>query len=96
MKVLFFKLVIKVISLQLTDNLFSPKNVTEFDFYQNSDLIEIDPHSVKQIAVVSGKKRSSFDLEFEVMNAVIAPSLHPKIKLPVKNVEKTQLYNVRF
>ena len=79
-----------------SDARFVLKNVTEFDFYQNSDLIEIDPHSVKQIAVVSGKKRSSFDLEFEVMNAVIAPSLHPKIKLPVKNVEKTQLYNVRF
>lgn len=79
-----------------SDARFILKNVTEFDFYQNSDLIEIDPHSVKQIAVVSGKKRSSFDLEFEVMNAVIAPSLHPKIKLPVKNVEKTQLYNVRF
>ena len=79
-----------------SDARFILKNVTEFDFYQNSDLIEIDPHSVKQIAVVSGKKRSSFDLEFEVMNAVIAPSLHPKIKLAVKNVEKTQLYNVRF
>jgi len=80
----------------VSDVRFVLKNVSEYDFYQNSDLIEIDPHSTKQIAIVSGKNLSNFDLEFEVLNAVIAPSIHPTIRLRIKNVEKTQLYNVKF
>ena len=80
----------------VSDARFVLKNVSEYDFYQNSDLIEIDPHSSKQIAIVSGKNLSNFDLEFEVLNAVIAPSIHPTIRLRIKNVEKTQLYNVKF
>tara|TARA_B100000424_G_scaffold40665_3_gene27325 strand:+ start:892 stop:2028 length:1137 start_codon:yes stop_codon:yes gene_type:complete len=80
----------------VSDARFVLKNVSEYDFYQNSDLIEIDPHSTKQIAIVSGKNLSNFDLEFEVLNAVIAPSIHPTIRLRIKNVEKTQLYNVEF
>lgn len=80
----------------VSDARFILKNVSEYDFYQNSDLIEIDPHSTKQIAIVSGKNLSNFDLEFEVLNAVIAPSIHPTIRLRIKNVEKTQLYNVKF
>lgn len=80
----------------VSDARFVLKNVSEYDFYQNSDLIEIDPHSTKQIAIVSGKNLSNFDLEFEVLNAVIAPSIHPTIRLRIKNVEKTQLYNVKF
>ena len=80
----------------VSDVRFVLKNVSEYDFYQNSDLIEIDPHSTKQIAIVSGKNLSNFDLEFEVLNAVIAPSIHPTIRLRIKNVEKKQLYNVKF
>ena len=80
----------------VSDARFVLKIVSEYDFYQNSDLIEIDPHSTKQIAIVSGKNLSNFDLEFEVLNAVIAPSIHPTIRLRIKNVEKTQLYNVKF
>ncbi len=80
----------------VSDARFVLKNVSEYDFYQNSDLIEIDPHSTKQIAIVSGKNLSNFDLEFEVLNAVIAPSIHPTIRLRIKNIEKTQLYNVKF
>ena len=80
----------------VSDARFVLKNVSEYDFYQNSDLIEIDPHSTKQIAIVSGKNLSNFDLEFEVLNAVIAPSIHPTIRLRIKNVKKTQLYNVKF
>jgi len=79
-----------------SDARFILKNKTEYDFYQHSDLVEIEPHTIKQLAIVSGKKLSSFDLEFEVLNAVIAPSTHPIKKFSIRDVDKTQLMEVKF
>ena len=72
------------------------ENKSIYDFYQHSDLIEIQPHSVKQLAVVSGKNISSFDLEFEVLNAVIAPSTHPVKIFKIREVGTVELKSVKF
>lgn len=79
-----------------SDARFILKNITEYDFYQDSDLIEIQPHSVKQLSVVSGKNISDFDLEFEVLNAVIAPSTHPVKIFKIRNVSNIELKKVKF
>jgi len=79
-----------------SDARFILKNKTEYDFYQHSDLVEIEPHTIKQLAIVSGKKLSSFDLEFEVLNAVIAPSTHPIKKFSIRDVDKIELKEVKF
>ena len=79
-----------------SDARFILKNITEYDFYQDSDLIEIQPHSVKQLSVVSGKNISDFDLEFEVLNAVIAPSTHPVKIFKIRNVSNVELKKVKF
>ena len=79
-----------------SDARFILKNKSVYDFYQHSDLIEIQPHSVKQLAVVSGKNISSFDLEFEVLNAVIAPSTHPVKIFKIRDVGTVELKSVKF
>ena len=79
-----------------SDARFILKNKTEYDFYQHSDLVEIEPHTIKQLAIVSGKKLSSFDLEFEVLNAVIAPSTHPIKKFSIRDVDKIEMKEVKF
>ena len=79
-----------------SDARFILKNKSIYDFYQHSDLIEIQPHSVKQLAVVSGKNISSFDLEFEVLNAVIAPSTHPVKIFKIRDVGTVELKSVKF
>ncbi len=79
-----------------SDARFILKNKSEHDFYQHSDLVEIEPHTVKQLAIVAGKNLSNFDLEFEILNAVIAPGTHPTKKFQIRNVEKTELTEVKF
>ena len=79
-----------------SDARFILKNLSEYDFYQDSDLVEIQPHSVKQLAVVSGRNISNFDLEFEVLNAVIAPSTHPVKTFKIRNIGSVELKKVKF
>lgn len=79
-----------------SDARFILKNKSKYDFYQHSDLIEIEPHSVKQLAIVSGKNISDFDLEFEVLNAVIAPSTHPIKIFQVRSIGDIELKDVKF
>ena len=79
-----------------SDARFILKNKSKYDFYQHSDLVEIEPHSIKQLAVVSGKNISNFDLEFEVLNAVIAPNIHPVKVFKIQDVDSVELNSVKF
>ena len=79
-----------------SDARFILKNKSKYDFYQHSDLVEIEPHSIKQLAVVSGKNISNFDLEFEVLNAVIAPNIHPVKVFKIRDVDSVELKSVKF
>ena len=79
-----------------SDARFILKNKSKYDFYQHSDLVEIEPHSIKQLAIVSGKNISNFDLEFEVLNAVIAPNIHPVKVFKVRDVNSVELKSVKF
>jgi len=51
----------------------------EYSFHFNSDWIQIEPYSKKEISIKTIKKRKSVDLPFIIMNAVMAPKNHPKI-----------------
>lgn len=79
-----------------SDARFILKNKSPYDFYQHSDLVEIQPHSVKQLSIVSGKNTSNFNLEFEVLNAIIAPSTHPTITFSIRNIGSVELKDVKF
>lgn len=67
----------------LSDTEFELRNLTDFSFYDMADLVKIKPQGETVIKVKTKDILSDFDLEFEVMNAVIAPKAHAKLTLHV-------------
>jgi predicted metal-dependent phosphoesterase TrpH len=59
------------------------RNESAFRFYNASDLVVVPANSSFDLEVTTGELRPRIDLRFEVMNAVIAPSTHPSLTLPV-------------
>ena len=56
-------------------------NKSEYTLHQNSDLVEILPHASSELLVKTGEKMDSFQLVFQVLNAISAPGEHPNITL---------------
>ena len=79
-----------------SDARFILQNTSPLTFYTNSDIIEIQPNSVKQIGVKTGKKLSKFELTFEVLNSVIGPKKHPEIKFVIKGANNSTIQDVTF
>ncbi|WP_420387563.1 Sb-PDE family phosphodiesterase [Roseivirga sp.] len=71
----------------LSDTEFELRNLTDFSFYDMADLVKIKPQSETVIKVKTKDILSDFDLEFEVMNAVIAPKAHAKLTLHVARTD---------
>ena len=82
--------------LNNSDARFILKNTSPLTFYTNSDIIEIQPNSVKQIGVKTGEKLSKFELTFEVLNSVIGPKKHPEIKFVIKGANNNTIQDVIF
>jgi hypothetical protein len=65
----------EVLELEVTnssDASFMLQNKSDFTFYKNSDLIEIQPHSTSIINVIMSKKTTqNAELIFDVLNAVV-------------------------
>ena len=59
------------------------KNLSDFTFETNSDIITIYPNSKHTIAVRT-RGNSLGELKFEVLNGIIAPKKYAKISLIVK------------
>lgn len=56
----------------------------EISFHVHSDVIQLSPHTTTEIQVKPGERVESLNLQFEVLNAVIAPETHPSITLDVE------------
>ena len=67
-----------------SDVRFILKNNSSFNFFVNSDLVEIPAQDTIKLSVITKGVLESFSLEFEVQNAIFAPRKHPVIKLEVK------------
>ena len=67
-----------------SDAKFVLKNIGMYEFFENSDLIEILPHKKIQLQVITLGVLDSFNLDFEVLNAIYKPRKHPKISLEVR------------
>ena len=67
-----------------SDVRFILKNNSSFNFFINSDLVEIPAQDTIKLSVLTKGVLESFSLEFEVQNAIFAPRKHPVIKLEVK------------
>jgi len=75
---------IKKIEIEnISDAPFFLKNLSDFTFETNSDIISIYPNSKHTIAVRT-RGNSLGELKFEVLNGIIAPKKYAKISLIVK------------
>ena len=75
---------IKKIEIEnISDAPFFLKNLSDFTFETNSDIITIYPNT-KQTIAVRTKGNSLGELKFEVLNGIIAPKKYAKISLIVK------------
>jgi hypothetical protein len=57
------------------------KNTSDYTFHRNGDIIQIPPHSSLTLEVKTKEVMDSFDLSFQVLNAVSAPGTHPSVTL---------------
>lgn len=67
-----------------SDAAYILKNRSPYTFHSDGEVVIVDPHSTKVLEVKTLKQMSRFNLEMEVLNAVITPNQHPVINLPVE------------
>ncbi len=67
-----------------SDAAFHLKNQSQYTFHSDGDLIVIEPHSTRSLEVKTLDQMSSFDLKFEVLNALTAPNTHPVVTWKVR------------
>jgi hypothetical protein len=66
----------------VSDAAFELVNSGGHNLYDRPSLVRVPAQGSATISV-GGESRSSFDLEFEVLNALTAPDTHPRLRLPV-------------
>ena len=73
-----------MVILNNSDSPYILRNLSEYDFHNSIDIITISPNNSAVIDVRTINKKRKFELKFEVLNALIAPSKHPIISLAVR------------
>ncbi len=68
------------------------RNTTNYTFLEQPDLFEVPAHGTIQVTVRPPQVVAELSLEFEVMNAVTAPKVHPRWRRTVRiaDVPETQ------
>lgn len=56
-------------------------NESDYTFHQNGHLLEIPAHESVELQIKTFEEKESFQLTFQVLNAITAPGVHPKITL---------------
>ena len=59
-------------------------SLDKYDIHNTTDLVTISPNSSTVVDVRTINKKRKFELEFEIINALIAPFKHPVISIIVK------------
>lgn len=54
-------------------------NESDYTFHAHADLVTLAPHTTTQLQVKTGERLSQLQLDFEVLNAVVAPNTHPVV-----------------
>lgn len=67
-----------------SDAPYTLRNQSNYDFYNATNLITLPPHGTTIIDVRTITKKRKFDLEFEVLNALIEPDTHPIFRVVVR------------
>ena len=63
--------------------MYTLRNQSTYVFHNTTDLIIINPHSTMILDVRTIEKKNKFELQFEVLNALSAPSSHPIVRIQV-------------
>ena len=67
-----------------SDAKFILKNISDFSFFMDIDVIEIPSNGTIELEVITRARLKKFNLEFEVLNAIFAPRQHPTITMEVQ------------
>ena len=67
----------------VSDAAFDLRVVSGHRFNGPPSVMRIEPHSDLDLAI-SGESRTSFEMAFEVLNAIVAPETHPTLRLDVE------------
>ncbi len=76
-----------VVNVEITNNCdakYMLKNRGTFTFHNFGDVLTLEPHSTTMVQVKTIEQKAQFELDFEVLNAIIAPKQHVRLRLPVK------------
>lgn len=66
---------------------FILQNTSDFSFYSHTDIITLKAHSTMILKVATLELLNSFNLNFKVLNAFVAPNKHPEIVLNIAEDE---------
>jgi len=64
-----------------SDARFVLRNLSDYTFHLNSDLVEVPAQESIELHIKTKEKKSAIELSFEVLNAITAPGTHPEIIL---------------
>ena len=67
-----------------SDAPYTMRNQSEYDFYNGTNLITIPPHESAIVDVRTLTKKRKFELQFEVLNALVKPDTHPLFRIVVR------------
>lgn len=76
--------IVHVVMSNNSDAPYTLRNQSKFDFYNATNLITIPPHGTTIIDVRTMTKKRKFELEFEVLNALVEPDTHPIFRVVVR------------
>ena len=80
---------VEILQVELTDKSVAPINLNytgEYTFHNDYKYIELKPKSSKTIYIKTKKVKNKIDLEFEVLNYVIAPKTNLKTIKTIKTI----------
>jgi hypothetical protein len=78
-----------VVSVELANNSDADLmlgNLTDFTFHAHGDFLQINAHSSIILEVKTIKKLKEFELNFTVLNGILAPKKHPEITIKVSDL----------
>ena len=76
--------IVHVVMSNNSDAPYTLRNQSIFDFYNATNLVTIPPHGTTIIDVRTITKKRKFELEFEVLNALVEPDTHPIFRVVVR------------
>ena len=70
-----------------SDAPYTLKNQSIYDFYNSTNLVTLPAHGNTIVDVRTIDKKRKFELQFEVLSALIAPNSHPVISVDVRPIQ---------